>query len=54
VEGILAKAEAEGGGLCYQVKWKGSDEVTWEPAENLAHTPQASEFEARMTMMMNA
>ena len=34
VERLLAKTYIEGA-LCYQVKWKGEDEPTWEPVENL-------------------
>lgn len=34
VERLLAKTYIDGS-LCYQVKWKGEDEPTWEPVENL-------------------
>ncbi len=34
----------------YQVKWKDSDELTWEPYENVSHlTHLLSKFTAKVT-----
>ena len=51
VEKIVAKAMIEGR-IHYQVKWQGSEEMTWEPMENLEGvTWLIEEFECAMRAM---
>lgn len=41
--------DKETGGTIYKVKWKGYDEETWEPAQNLANCrSEVEEYEASL------